>query len=74
MIKSAEEAREMVEKGKIAGFPTPIADGYLAALEGEEVRALVDLVDEFTGFTNVEVSFHERCCEALSAFNKAVKP
>lgn len=76
-VVNAEKARKIVEQGKIEGYPTPIADGYLAALEGPEVKALVQTVELFAvAPTKLQVSEEVKqiAKNAYSAFTKAVKP
>lgn len=50
------------------------AAGYLSALSGPEVKALMNLLDEELPNLPEAWGGIRRICEALAAFKKAVKP
>ena len=59
-VSSANEAREIIEEGKISMRPMTeqleFAHGYLAAMDGPEVRVLIKMIE-----TAADGSSH--CCE-----------
>lgn len=83
MIKSALEARELISggwgygayNGKTTEVQFEFAKGYLAALEGPEVKALVETCEKviFECFRESEAGAVEELEIALSQYHEAVK-
>jgi hypothetical protein len=79
---NAKEAREKISKGEEWANDNAInlsyhweAKGYLAALEGPEVEALVEALENYHTPDDPNHSKTDNCdtCNALAAFRKAVK-
>lgn len=88
MINSAKEAREILYRENFDPDERTFASGYLAALQGPEVKALVEALEKLKlqhfgrvqgtihilGMTEQEVISVEDADKALAQYLEAVKP
>lgn len=78
MIQSAKEAREIIGSGYPYG--QHVAEAYFAALQGPEVKALVEFVEdvrhgiEYSGWFNGAKDLHIKATNLLAQYREAVEP
>lgn len=81
MIRSAKEAREIMKyPDSVTPYACGRADGYLICLEGPEVKALVEVLQETLEITKAEnrvggsvTASEEDISRALDQYYEAVK-